>query len=130
MRCVVPKRGIRLVLSNVPGEFAVAGGITISRDPGGTWSNGRFTPGVRTNTAGVVASFQPLRGKEVEMLPEGDRDKRSGKLSTATEIKSADRDSQLMADQIIFDGDTWEVRSVEKHHFGGYWKAIVVRVGD
>jgi hypothetical protein len=64
------------------------------------------------------------------MLPEGDRDKRGGKLYTATEILGADRGSGLLADRIIFDGDTWEVRSVEKHHFGGYWKAIVVRVGD
>jgi hypothetical protein len=118
------------MLSDVPGEFAVSGGITISRDPGGTWSNGRFTPGVRVNTASVVASFQPLRGREIELLSEGDRDKRSGKLYTATEVKSSDRAAGLMADQIVFDGDTWEVRSVEKHTFGGYWKAIVVRVGD
>ena len=118
------------MLSDVPAEFAVSGGITISRDTGGTSTNGRYTPGVRSTTAGVVASFQPLRGREVEMLPEGDRSKRSGKLYTETEILGADRGGQLLADQIVFDGDTWEVRSVEKHHFGGYYKAIVVRVGD
>ena len=118
------------MLSDVPAEFAVSGGVTISRDPGGTWSNGRFTAGTRATTAGVVATFQPLRGSEIEMLPEGDRDKRSGRVSSATEIKSADKGSQLMADQIVFDGDTWEVRSVSKHHFGGYWEAFVVRVGN
>ena len=120
------------MLSDVPSEFAVAGGITIKRDLGGTWSEGRYTPATRGTTTGVVASFQPLRGREIQMLPEGDRDKRSGKVSTETELKSADRgaDPQTMADQIVFDGDTWEVRSVEKHHFGGYYQAIVVRVGD
>ena len=118
------------MLSDVPSEFAVPGGITISRDPGGgTLVNGRYTAAARATTAGVVASFQPLKGREVLMLEEGDRDKRSGKLYTATEIKSADKAAQLMADQIIWDGDTWEVRSVETHTFGGYWKAIVVRVG-
>jgi hypothetical protein len=118
------------MLSDVPSEFAVSGGITISRDTAGTWANGRYTPGARSITAGVVASFQPLRGREIEILPEGDRSKRSGKLYTAVEILAADRDTQLGADRIVFDGDTFEVLSVEKHHFGGYWKAIVVRVGD
>ena len=118
------------MLSGVPAEFAVTGGITIKRDPGGSWSNGRFTPGARSTTAGVVASFQPLRGREIELLPEGDRDKRSGKVYTATELKGADRTAGTMADQIVFDGDTWEVSSVEKHTFGGYWKAIVLRVGE
>jgi hypothetical protein len=118
------------MLSDVPSEFAVPGGITIKRDTPGTWADGRYTAGTRSTTSGVNASFQPLRGREIEMLPEGDRDKRSGKVYTATELKSADRADELLADQIVFDGDTWEVRSVEKHHFGGYWKAIVVRVGD
>lgn len=118
------------MLSDVVQEFAVPGGITIKRHTGGTRTGGRYTPDARSTTAGVVASFQPLRGREIEMLSEGDRDKRSGKLYTETEIKSADRTAQLLADQILFDGDTWEVRSVEKHFYGGYWKAIVVRVGD
>jgi hypothetical protein len=118
------------LLSDVPSEFAVPGGIIIKRDTAGTWSNGRYTQGTRSTIADVVASFQPLRGKEIEMLPEGDRGKRSGKLYTATEIRAEDRTAQLMADQIIYDGDTWEVRSVEKHTYGGYYKAIAVRAGD
>lgn len=118
------------MLSDVILEFAVPGGVTLKRDPGGTWANGRYTPGTRSTVVGVMASFQPLRGREIELLPEGDRDKRSGKVYTYTELKSTDRAAELMADQIIFDGDTWEVRSVEKHTYGGYWKAIVVRVGD
>ena len=116
--------------SDVIAEFAVTGGITIKRGSQGSWSNGRHTAGSVTTIPNVVASFQPLRGSELEMLPEGDRTRRSGKVYTATELHAENRLGGVPADLIEFDGDTWEVQTVEKHHWGEYWKALVLRVGD
>ncbi len=72
------------MLSDVPAEFAVSGGIEIQRETTGSWTNGRFTAGARSSTTGIEASFQPLNGREIEILAEGDRSKRTGKVYTAT----------------------------------------------
>jgi hypothetical protein len=111
-------------------NFAVPGGVTIRRGSAGTSVKGRFTPGATTDTPGVVASVQPITGKELERLPEGIRSKRPAKLYTETEIKQADVGASTPPDQILWDSETWEVHNVGVHTWGSYYKAIIFKVGQ
>jgi len=110
--------------------FNVTGGVTIRRGSAGSSIKGRYTPGSTSDTTGVVASVQPVTGNELERLPEGIRSRRPAKLYTETEIKQADSVAGTPPDLIIWDGETWEVLSVEKHAWGTYYKAMIARQGQ
>ena len=111
-------------------RFAVPGGVTIRRGSAGTSYRGRHTKGSTSDTTGVVASVQPITGKELERLPEGIRSKRPAKLYSETELKMVDVGAGTPADQIIWDSETWEVSRLEPHTWGTYYKAIIVKVGQ
>jgi hypothetical protein len=118
------------VFAGVIAYFSVTGGVTIRRGSAGSSSKGRYTPGATSDTTGVVASVQPIKGDELERLPEGIRTKRPAKLYTETELKQKDTAAGTPPDLIIWDGETWEVESVEKHAWGTYYKALIVRQGQ
>lgn len=111
-------------------NFAVPGGITIRRGSAGSSVKGRFTKGATLDTAGVVASVQPITGSELERLPEGLRSKRPEKLYSETELKQVDVGAGTPPDLVIWDGEIWEVQRVRLHTWGGYYKAIIVKVGQ
>ncbi len=110
--------------------FAVSGGITIRRGSAGSSVKGQYTPGATNDITGVVASVRALNGDELDELPEGMRSRRTVAVHTETEIRQNDVGAGTPADQILWDGETWEVVSVEKHVYGSYWKAIIARIGQ
>jgi len=110
--------------------FNVPGGITIRRGSAGSDIEGRYTPGATNDITGVVASVQPITGDEAETLPEGLRSRRPAKLYTETELLQKNTSTGTPADLILWDGETWEVVSVEKHTWGTYYKAMIARIGQ
>ena len=110
--------------------FAVAGGVTIRRGSAGSDTKGRYTPGSTSDITGVEASVQPITGNELQRLPEGLRTQRPVKLYTTTEIRASSVATGVPSDLIVWDGETWEVQFVEKHIWGGYYKAVIIRKGQ
>ena len=110
--------------------FRVPGGITLRRGSAGSTTLGRYTPGATSDTTGVVASVQPMKGDELDNLPEGMRSRRPVKVYTETELLTVDVGAGTPADIIVWDGETFEIQTVEKHTYGGYWKATAVRIGQ
>jgi hypothetical protein len=81
-----------------------------------------------TSTFDVVASVQPVNGRELQRLPEGLRTSEVRKLYTATQLKT--QGAAQDPDLIQIDGDSWEVQTVERWDIlGGYWKVLVSKVG-
>lgn len=119
-----------IVFGDTIKNFTVPGGVTIRRGSAGTSVKGRFTAGSTSDTTGVVASVQPITGKELERLPEGIRSHRPAKLYTETQILQVDVGAGTPPDQIIWDSETWEVHNVELHTWGSYYKAIIIKVGQ
>lgn len=69
-------------------------------------STGRYVAGA-ASTISIVASVQPLNGKERLMLPEGERD--------TIELKAYTRDDVDTDDEVTVDGAVFVVMQVETH---------------
>jgi hypothetical protein len=71
-------------------------------------------PGVAPETRRTaVISLQVISGRELQLLPEGDRTKASRKGYTVTELLTTDEQARTVADRIEADGRLWEVRRVD-----------------
>ncbi len=82
--------------------------------------SGRFT---------IMASIQPMSAREQQLLPEGQRVENTKKIYTLTELRTARQADGTEPDHVIYNGHTYEVRSVEDWvDLGGYWKVIAERI--
>lgn len=61
-----------------------------------------------TTTFPVIASVQPLRGRDREFLPEGQREKEIVSIQADTQLNIADQSTQTLGDQFQWNGRTWE----------------------
>ena len=96
--------------------------------PSGSYVQGRWTPG----TPAVIqfsASVQPLRGKELEALPEGRRQAAAFKLYTDFKLLTVNNQGQKNPDVIVnpIDGLKYEVLQVFPWQNGvlSHYKAII-----
>lgn len=97
----------------------------------GTYTNGVYIEGT-TSPLSISASVQPIKGRELESLPEGRRDKQALRLYTNFELRTAEEDDGPNADQITIDGKLFEVIAVENwaNHIINHFKVIVSYIGD
>lgn len=101
--------------------LSFASTYTVVRQDKGVYdANGKFVP-APTTTISVLASVQPLRGKDLQNLPEGLRNEDLLKVYTTTELRVA---GDYAPDAIMVDGQAYEVQTVERWGEFGYWKAI------
>lgn len=109
-------------------ELGANSAITVVRFGGGAWdSTGRYTgqSSMATPTAAVV---QPSTPKEIEKLPENERTKEAITVFTRSPLQTSDVASQGKADQILWNGRTYEVFLVEDWSAQAqYAKAIATR---
>ena len=91
--------------------------VTGSRGSG-SYVNGRWVAGTPTalSFSGVVQNANP---KDLEVLPEGNRDDEAIKIHTVFELETDDT--------ITYKGLTWLVFNVAKRYIGNYNKVIAVK---
>jgi hypothetical protein len=103
-----------------------SGTYTVTRrGPTTVGADGRADAAMPT-TLTVIASVQPMGGRELQRLPEGLRvaERRAFYTPTALKVIGA-------PDVVSIDGEDWEVESVEAWgNLGAYFKAIVARIGN
>ncbi len=93
-----------------------------SRDANGVWVDGATTI---TNPL-VVA--QSLTADERLVLPEAVRTKETVKFHSRTLFQTADEVSQVVADEILYQGVTYQVIQVfNRQNVGAYFKAIAAK---
>lgn len=79
----------------------------------------------------IRGSIQPADGEEVQLLPEGNRHADMLAFYTKTELRTADQHAGTPADRVIFDGKTYEVKSVAHHRTHlRHFKALIARVDE
>jgi hypothetical protein len=92
---------------------------------------GEFVPGAVTVDSTVLASVQPLNGKEAANLPEGERSKDWRKMYTRTELTPVDQATGTAGDRVIFEGVTYEVRRVGHERFViAHFKVLLRKVQE
>lgn len=77
-------------------------------------SDGRISSSLTFTESEILMSVQPLNGKEIAMLPEGERHRHSKKGYTISEVLTADQHAQNIADRVVVDGIVYEVHTVEQ----------------
>lgn len=107
--------------------------VTLSRYPvGSTGSDGRYDPGTPTDST-IQAAVQPATGRQMETLPEGERQKRGLFIMTESELKTEEQMSAgpRSADRITYESEVFEVRKVEKFAMIlPHYEAIAVRLDE
>lgn len=86
---------------------------------------GRATVSVQIVPA--IGVIQPAQGKDLERLPEGDRDKETIAVYTKTSLAVGEGGGRAKADAVSWGGGTYTVTSVEAWPMYGYCKALCQR---
>lgn len=92
----------------------------------GSYINGFWQEGSETIMT-IQASIQPIRGEELQMLPEGRRSSHSVRVYTDTALETVDNENP---DRIVIDDAEYEILSVESWQSGviNHYKCIAVKV--
>ncbi len=96
---------------------------TISRPSDGTWSFGKYTQGTPTSHT-IRASIQPVSGKELDQLPEGDRFKSHIEIYTENSI--------YVKDVITYKDEKFEVIRVSDYsdYCLEHYEALAIRIDN
>ena len=88
---------------------------------------GAFIPGTTTPTT-IKAVVQVATSDDLLVLPEGERTKKTIKVHSISEMKTASEDEQVAADLIEYQGEEFKVMSdFNRFTLGGYYKVLAVR---
>jgi len=105
--------------------------ISITRSGGGVYdSSGIYQPNMGS-TLTVDANVQPLRGKELMLLPEGSREKESLKILTYVELMQVIEATGQEADVITWQGRQFKIHSVGYFgHLIPHYESIAIRINN
>jgi len=110
--------------------------ITLRRPAPGSYVEGRWVEGAYTDST-ITASIQPLKGEDMESLPEGRRDSEAYKMYTSTLVKTVqEAGSNQNADRVIFFGKEFEVHQVNEWQNNSnftivnHYKYLVLRIDN
>lgn len=94
--------------------------LTVTR-ASGSYVDSVWTPGAGS-TFGIEGSIQPLNGRELLLLPEGQRSRGAWKLYTADgDLRTLEAGSSNEADRITWDGKVLlVVRRIDHSHHPGF----------
>lgn len=104
------------------------GVYTVTRTAPGTYdANGKFVAGATSTLAGVVATVQPVSGRQLRDVPEGQRGDELRVIYTETELWP--RTPSQAGDRITLDGEAWVIVRAERWQgLGGvHWRAYAAR---
>lgn len=85
----------------------------IQRAPGARNRLGQYIVGAETVTNGVLATVNPVPGKVLETLPQGEREGDQRRVITEFELRAPNETTGYPGDHIIYEGDRFEVRDVQ-----------------
>lgn len=113
-------------LADVIGDFATDTYTATRTTEAGYASTGRVVAGTKS-TFSIVASVQPLSGRDIAKLPEGYVGTETKKLYTLTALVATDANNR--PDSVAIDGEDWGVVNVEKWEAFGvtFYRALVSR---
>ena len=95
----------------------------------GDYVLGHWVPTGNKNTFEIIASIQPIDGKTMQQLPEGERSMEMRTLYTTTELLTVDEQGQRNPDVVTIDCEEWEVHKVEKWFpLLDHYKCIIIRM--
>lgn len=96
----------------------------VTRQTSGSIIDHRFQEG-SSSTFSIEAALMPMKGRDIEALPEGDRTKESRKFYTTTLVQTKEEgENPREGDLILIDGKYFEARTSEP--WPGFYKVVAV----
>lgn len=107
--------------------LTMGGPYTVLRTTAGTIVKGHYTPSNDVDELTVAGSLQPVSGRELQDLPEGQRGDEVRVLYTRTEIKT--REPGFEPDIIVLGDENWTCIRVERFDAFAdtHWRAYFSR---
>lgn len=88
------------------------GTYTVTRFGSGAWVDGRWTHSATPVTLTISGAVQPVDERQMQMLPEGVRQEVSLRIYTSSPLLTGDQSTNVPADRIAIDGETYVVAAV------------------
>lgn len=88
------------------------GRYTVTRHGSGAWVDGRWTHSGTPITLTIDGCVQPVDERQMQMLPEGVRQDVTLRLYTPSRLLTGDQSTEVPADRIAIDGETYVVVAV------------------
>lgn len=103
--------------------------LEVTRFTAGLRDKGQWQEGTPSNF-NITASVQPLKPREMEMLPEARRNSQSYRLYTDTLLKTVNKVNGISPDKVEIDGENFEVFSVGhwQNNIIPHYKVIVIKL--
>lgn len=90
---------------------------------------GRAGPRIEDEKFPADGSFQPMKGRELQLLPENMRNKGAAKFYTSKLLLTTDTAAASIPDRLIRNDVTWQVEAVDDwDSVAGYHKVLLTRV--
>lgn len=94
--------------------------------------SGQFAAGgYQQNTPKQMAAYGAVRntsGEEMDMVPEGDRNRELISIRTVTQMFLTSEDSSATSDMVIFQGFQYRLVTLKNYSSQGYWFAIAAKM--
>jgi hypothetical protein len=107
---------------------------TVRRYASGSLVKGRWVPDASYTETEIIASIQPMSGRERELLPEGERTKEIIRIYTKHGLRQAMEKNNVKGDQVSYKGRMYEVKRVDTWDFDwnnmAHFKAMATLVED
>lgn len=105
--------------------------IEVLRAQPGEWVNGRWQPGT-TESLLIQANVQPLKGTELQVLPESDRTKESIKVYSVEPLQTVEEVVQEEADIVVWNGKKYRAIKTMQYSMGvlDHTKTVCVRLPE
>lgn len=101
--------------------------LTVDRQSVGSFVDGIWVPGVTTVFKSLISVQQP-DAKELQLLPEGERQKDIRKFISTKALKTADQKTQTPSDLVNYKGAQYKIIKVNDYDDYGYTRALGARV--
>lgn len=96
-----------------------------------TWGDDGRATAEDPEETDILASVQPLRDREIQILPEGERQFEQKKIYTKTELRTEDQNAGTKADLLIINEIEYKVMQVERERSVlPHYKARVMRLQE
>ena len=94
-----------------------------------TWDTDGRPVAPTTVDSTIAASVQPLGEQALQNLSEGERQRSPRRIYTTTALQTADPDTDLAADEIVIDGETYQVQSITRHRtILPHYRGLLLRI--
>lgn len=105
--------------------------IIVLRQGAGSYVNGYWQNGTQ-ETLNREANVQPMKGWELQSLPESDRSKESIKVYGVDDLRTVEEVGATKADIVVWQGKKFQVMRVMKYEMGilDHTKAICYRLPE